>query len=1186
MFRYTNRNRTKRRRVMARKLKPELHRRPQIFENSRFYIHPYFINGSRRKVLHELIVKYGGSYTLVLDDETTHILVDEDVSSGKFWRSLGEITLSPNVNVLIVSWLSASVRAGRCLNPVDYEIRRPRFETSHRCAASTSTAVVGTVDNECVFSDTSSSSAIFISEDADVELPYLEAAREEASTYDDGKYDEETSCDDEWIIFIGNPESYDAANSEALNAPGIVNSEPSDASGIVNTVPDASGIINSGPSNTSGIVNSLDVSGIVNSEPSNTSGIVNSLDMSGIVNSGPLDASGIVNSGPSDASGIVNSGPSDASGILNSGTSDASGILNSGTSDASGILNSGPSDVSGILNSGPPNTPGIVNSCTPNSCATEPAPNCKKRKLEDTFPSSRPDTLAARLSRVRVRRIPEHLREPGGRAVIVDLNGDFSQPSGKNVENDKIINNNYSYVDLNRTETNGMDKKFKVAKETEGTLYDDKNFGNQSDNYASVHKFVNVIPFEKPNTESSIEASEDKSKKSITVFSLDEQFDAESVNEVSQVVTMIVESVCEVAVNEKIINESVVEISKNAMENVDSTEETLKNENIYAELVSDVLLRVVEDVVKAETDSKIKKVKFESLSENFTQFSEMPNVHDVVKIPVDVSKVENTITLEDETQKENNIEKLAKSEPSKNTSQENTCTELVEVESAVSELPVPQLPINSNVSAYPVQLFCSTAFEFSAAHQNFFAEQRKLKSVEYITADICCEYFADDQTKREPAEYMAVDINLENYSNDQTKQESVEYITADLPSNLDSLECEAANISDASYKIPESEIVHEKRSCKRPDITGPDIFFPFPIPRSSLHSRNSNNRGPSSLLSGAVYNPNREIIKKLQLLYESFKRSGEKWRMDVYEKAILALTTHTKKIESLEGIRFLSCISKKIAKKVLQISETGHLEEIDEICNRPSEETRKAFSRAWGIGPRKARELYREGFDTLADLRTKASLSPPLLVGLKYYDELNTKMPWKEARSIYLKVLNAAFAKYPFLQGDACSSLRRRKKFCGHVSVLLRLPVGYYKNDHKILPDVVAELHKSGYVVDDLIRHEEIGNQTKYAGIFRLGRIYKFRRIEITVCIHEEYGCALMFLTGSSYFNRAIQQFALKRNMLLDGHSLRLRILNEFGGTADCPKLYAPTEEAIFQFLMLNYIPPEKRERFVLPTHL
>ncbi|KAF8791085.1 hypothetical protein HNY73_006013 [Argiope bruennichi] len=89
-------------------------------------------------------------------------------------------------------------------------------------------------------------------------------------------------------------------------------------------------------------------------------------------------------------------------------------------------------------------------------------------------------------------------------------------------------------------------------------------------------------------------------------------------------------------------------------------------------------------------------------------------------------------------------------------------------------------------------------------------------------------------------EYTIADINLENYSNDQAKQESVEYITTDinLPSNLDSLECEAANNSDASYKIPESEIVHEKHSCKRPDITEPDIFFPFPIPRSSLHSRN------------------------------------------------------------------------------------------------------------------------------------------------------------------------------------------------------------------------------------------------------------------------------------------------------------------------------------------------------------
>ncbi|GBO12878.1 hypothetical protein AVEN_61962-1, partial [Araneus ventricosus] len=692
MFRYSNSNRTKRRRVIPARPKrdPVPDPTPPIFENIRVYIHPYNINGSRRKVLHNLIRKNGGSYTLVPDAETTHVLVDEGVSSGKLCRSLGWTTFPPNINVLMVSWLSSSVRASRCLNPVDYEIpctHRPTFATSHHCVTSESTAATGPADNECAFSDASSSSVL--SEDADAELPNFGYVYEEGSTYDDGKYDEETSCDDEWLC----------------ERPTI-----------------------------------------------------------------------------------------------------------------------------------PSKTYGIVNPCNPNPCGMFPTnsfsstsnfrslvstPHSKKPKLENISPSSRPNTLAAQLSRVRVRRIPEHLRVPGGRSVIVDLNKEnFPQPSSKNIAYGKTIKQRDSNVVLNGTETSSADERCNVAKvqsklhavsktETESTQCANKSFDGHLGKHASVRKYAHITHFQNQSTESSTEVSEDKSKKSVTVFSPDEQFDVESVNEVSQVVTMIVESVFEVAVNEKIINESVVEISKNAMENDDSADETLKNENIRTELVSDILLRLVEDAAKAEMDSKIKIVKVESLNGHFMQDSETFNPQERVEIPKDISNGENKINaLEDETPME--IEELPTCEPFKEASQENTCTKLVKVESAIPELPVSQLPIITDVSPYPVRLFCSAAFDSSA---------------------------------------------LENFSDDQTKREPVECITSEIShsSNIGPLECEVANNSNASYKTSESEVINQTRSCGRPDISGPNIFFPFPISSSaasssSLHSHNSNNPESASPL--------------------------------------------------------------------------------------------------------------------------------------------------------------------------------------------------------------------------------------------------------------------------------------------------------------------------------------------------
>ncbi|GFS66834.1 DNA polymerase lambda [Trichonephila clavipes] len=85
------------------------------------------------------------------------------------------------------------------------------------------------------------------------------------------------------------------------------------------------------------------------------------------------------------------------------------------------------------------------------------------------------------------------------------------------------------------------------------------------------------------------------------------------------------------------------------------------------------------------------------------------------------------------------------------------------------------------------------------------------------------------------------------------------------------------------------------------------------------------------------------------------------------------------------------------------------------------------------------------------------------------------------------------------------------------------------------------------YIADDIIRHYENGNQTKYVGIFRLNKSSKCRRLEITVCPEVEHACAIMSLTGTSYFNRAIRQWAARKEMLLDEHSLQIRLLDIVG---------------------------------------
>ncbi|KFM57987.1 DNA polymerase lambda, partial [Stegodyphus mimosarum] len=170
--------------------------------------------------------------------------------------------------------------------------------------------------------------------------------------------------------------------------------------------------------------------------------------------------------------------------------------------------------------------------------------------------------------------------------------------------------------------------------------------------------------------------------------------------------------------------------------------------------------------------------------------------------------------------------------------------------------------------------------------------------------------------------------------------------------------------------------------------------------------------------------------------------------------------------------------------------------------------------------------------------------------------------------------MSIIFGLYSFVQCDACSSLRRNRQFCGHIEILVSLPEGHV-NDHKILPEIVAKLHQDGYLIDDLLRHEENGAQTRYVGIIKLTTAgAKYRRISITVCNREEYACALMYLTGSAYFNKAVRQVAFKKNMILDEHSLRKKTVTE-----DRELVYevlaTPSEADIFLHLNIPFRVPE-----------
>uniref|UniRef100_A0A674EQW5 DNA-directed DNA polymerase n=1 Tax=Salmo trutta TaxID=8032 RepID=A0A674EQW5_SALTR len=304
-----------------------------------------------------------------------------------------------------------------------------------------------------------------------------------------------------------------------------------------------------------------------------------------------------------------------------------------------------------------------------------------------------------------------------------------------------------------------------------------------------------------------------------------------------------------------------------------------------------------------------------------------------------------------------------------------------------------------------------------------------------------------------------------------------------------------------------------------------------------------------------VDNHNKHITEKLEVLAKAYTHQGDRWRALGYSKAVNALKSYHKPITSYEEACKIQGIGKKMDDKVMEIMESGPLRKIDHLGEAVP--VLEMFTNIWGAGAKTAQLWYTQGFRTLEDI----------------HDFLD-RMPREEAAAIEK---NAQFLD-PGLLAMACGSYRRGKDTCGDVDVLISHPDG--KSHRGVFSKVLQSLHQSGFLTDDLVSHEESGEQKKYMGVCRLpgpGRLH--RRLDIIVAPYGEFACSLMYFTGSAHFNRSMRALAKTKHISLSEHSLNSDVLRKgclkvYGGTP-LPRL---AEKDVFTHLGIPFREPQERD--------
>jgi len=316
---------------------------------------------------------------------------------------------------------------------------------------------------------------------------------------------------------------------------------------------------------------------------------------------------------------------------------------------------------------------------------------------------------------------------------------------------------------------------------------------------------------------------------------------------------------------------------------------------------------------------------------------------------------------------------------------------------------------------------------------------------------------------------------------------------------------------------------------------------------------------------------NDQIVQVLkQLLKQYASQGGKTFQIKAIKKGLKNIETHESKIPSgVYAKKNIVGVGKGLSERIDEILRTGTLGEL--ITNDQTRILQELCS-VFGIGPKKAKTLYDDGYRSIVDLQkgvaaNKLKLPHHTLLGLKYYEDMETRIPRGEVSKLSKILKRAIKTVDKGLVFEVCGSYRRGARTCGDMDVLMSHPgVSGDIAEYKFLEKLVEVLGKIGF----LVGHLTTKGGKKYMGLCKLEAHSKARRIDIRCVDWSAYYPAMIYFTGSKNFNIKIRRKALELGYSLSEYGFK----NEETGEL----VTVNSEEELFEIIEEDYVQPTARE--------
>ncbi|XP_017971942.1 PREDICTED: DNA polymerase beta isoform X1 [Theobroma cacao] len=338
----------------------------------------------------------------------------------------------------------------------------------------------------------------------------------------------------------------------------------------------------------------------------------------------------------------------------------------------------------------------------------------------------------------------------------------------------------------------------------------------------------------------------------------------------------------------------------------------------------------------------------------------------------------------------------------------------------------------------------------------------------------------------------------------------------------------------------------------------------------------------SSSLPHSVPDLNKDITEIFGKLINIYRALGDDRRSFSYYKAIAAVEKLPFKIESSNQVKNLPGIGKSMQDHIQEIVTTGKLSKLEHFEADEKVRTISLFGEVWGIGPATALKLYEKGHRTLDDLKNEDSLTNAQKLGLKYFDDIKTRIPRHEAQEMESLLQKVADDIVPGVVVVCGGSYRRGKASCGDLDIVITHPDG--KSHKGFLQKYVKRLKEMKFVREDLVfsTHSEEGTDSGVDTYFGLctypGRKLR-HRIDFKVYPRDIYAFGLIAWTGNDVLNRRLRLLAESKGFRLDDTGLFPATHGSGGkrGARGTTSLKLETEKEVFDFLGFPWLEPYER---------